>query len=295
LIRKAAPRGKAGAVEFGDEVAKDGRSFGNAPPGGSGAVPAERFSYVYNVPTLEAQRAVLETFEKTLQEQQIVLENFAPENAEQAAPSQSLAAGSLGSRAIGGPVAVPLLPMIQFTQQTEKSLDCFYVLEATQLQLSNTINRLDNLASPVGPADRARRLARAADEPLLRPQIAEQVNPSRVKAPAGQPQQLSETNTTGGSFASRYQLNRSQAVRLATDFDSPTSGSGRTAVQPSAAPASPPAQQAASAPKLAERPHAKTGPAPATQQRSLGEENQREPLQQAVIIFRVVPGDAKIE
>jgi hypothetical protein len=342
--RKLTAPSKAGAaVELGDEVAKDGRSFGYVPPGGSGPAPMESVSYVYNVPTAEAQRAVLKKFEATLREEEILLESdLAAEGEElygklneklqQKPPSpaggslggQGLGGGGFDRRGFGGGAAAGI-PALQSNQQIERSLDCVYVVEATQLQLSNTISKLDDFTAPAPESNRARRMTPNADESLVRQQrgeLAEQSGKLQREKASGEQAQAGQTANPASSNLQNPQY-RSQALRLATDFDDSTKyEAAREPAQSADQPAAAPGQRAvAPAKKPAERPSAESGasrsttPAPSTatppatqpaaplptgagtglrdrwgsmQQRRGNQEG--EPLQRAVIIFRVVPG-----
>ncbi len=229
------PMLKGGTGGGGLSVGKDG---GIAARADEAPTTFESLSYVYDVPTPEAQQAVLKTFEQTLRDNQIVLED-AP--ADPAAPPA-------GARPAAEPLAAgrPVAQAGEKKQLDPQPQDRVYVIEAKQWQLANTIHSLDNLSAQSETArpeimQRTRQLQDLQKQQL---QVEGRVEPAREKElllQDGERKKAVLGESVRPSSEANYGLNRSQAVRLRTGF-AEQSGNERGSVfyaQPPAPPAEP--------------------------------------------------------
>jgi hypothetical protein len=308
--KQPAPAAGEGGPAFGASTAKSGlkldkSSEDRAKDGAAakvkeeaeGLVTAPVLNFVYDVPSPEAQQFVLKKFEQTLREQQIELEE-PPVQQEQL--SARFGGGGMG----GAPPARRGLGSLQSDGVAAVPEDRVYVVEGTQLQVSNTISSLNSLAAPQNEAERVRQLR---DQQLGQKAAQQQApvdNGARAAAPAQRP---ADPASQLGGYGNNALRNRSQARRLPTYFYDEFGyeagrGPGQTA-QGTTPPATTPggnAQKAQEPAKTAPAPPAPTASrsgqaprgAPAAQQPS-AEANPAEKLQRAVIIFRVVPPAAE--
>lgn len=314
LDRKMAPASEAPSTPAADEKPQTSY-FAKSSVTESKPASGPGLSYVYNVPTPAAQQAVLETFEQTLREQQIVLEDSA-----NPAPAGPTAAGSLGGLAGGGAGGAGLgtrAELLPAKRQMGQSPDRVYVIEATPLQLSNTLSTLNNMTVPAESeqsVQRVRVLEQVANDKQRLGEVSEKqrLGPTVADRPgsAASPAQASQ----GADSLTR--MNRSQAYRFSTQFGEEHKAKGDVAAaltpgrQAGAMPAEPqltkdvkkkPAPAAATAP--AAPPSVAAGaPAMRAQAAQLKQQLDAAPrgeaaeqpasLQRAVIIFRVVPESA---
>jgi hypothetical protein len=291
------PLGKRGiGTEFGGFAA--GREIGASASlaDDSAPVPVESLSYVYDVPTTEAQQAVLKTFEQTLREQQIVLEEAPAPATTESESRTALSVAPAAPAAASSPTAAEETKQ----QEAESPQDRVYVVEAPRLQLTNTINRLESLAAQSGELGRLRQLRDLERVEDLSKRNDEQ-KPA-LEALGNKPSNVGDV-----------QQNRSQAVRLRTGFADQRGSAGsyyyaqepaspeRNAVVGGGSQRAAGAQTTSPPPAIsAGVPAATSAPAPrpaadavenrfVVPQQQLAQPEQADRLQRAVIIFRVVP------
>lgn len=260
-------------------------------------------SFVYDVSSAEAQQVVLKKFEQTLREQQIELEDTPLARTERSRFGSGSGGGGSGGSGLGGG-GMPTTRALgnrPVADQPATLEDRVYVVEATPLQVSNTINSLNNLAAPRSGQAPARRADNGLAELKTAPQMAQPQPPGEKQAKEMPAQRPTDPASQSANFYNNA-IRNGYAYRLSTDF---TEQSGNESGRPGQAlgaapsPAKNSSQNAQDALKTAPPPAPTTtapgSPARTSPVQQLAEPNS-EKLQRAVIIFRVVPpADAKAD
>lgn len=278
-----------------DEAAESKTAAATLAPAGP---IADNVSFIYDVPNVETQQAVVQKFEQSLAEQQIVLEDpfsMAIDARESRQPDTDGVAPRPSATSPPAPGGLATVNTTSGAPGHER----VYVVEATPLQLSNAISSLENMAAAAPYS--ARELGRAVQQPLNQQQrTANAQDPAamRPEAQSGAQQQPAKNLDAAQQSGDRSSLaqNRSQAVRLYSYFENAEASAGAAPTQSQrvggvaggAAPAPPSVPQ--SAPPAEEPDVAKKAQDPSRAQ--LVPADKAPPadrLQRAVIIFRVVP------